>query len=256
MLLTNPNVPHMPDAVFAHPSLAAVYDPLDPDRSDLDAYLNMVAEFNARSVLDIGCGTGTFAIALAQRGINVTGVDPAAASLDVARQKPGATAVSWLLGTAPDAPAMQVDLVVMTANVAQVFLTDDDWAATLTAAHDRLHPGGRLVFETRNPATHIWENWNPTTTRRVVDIPGTGPVETWKEILDVDGELITFKQATYFHRDNNRVDSQSTLRFRTKPAIQTSLQTAGFTVDDVRDAPDRPGYEWVFVARKTTNSPG
>jgi len=41
-------------------------------------------------VLDIGCGTGTFACLLGARGIEVVVVDPAGASLDVARAKPGA----------------------------------------------------------------------------------------------------------------------------------------------------------------------
>lgn len=45
----------MPDALYADPRLAPLYDPLDPDRSDLDAYLAMVEEFEARSVLDVGC---------------------------------------------------------------------------------------------------------------------------------------------------------------------------------------------------------
>ena len=48
----------------------------------------MVDELAARSVLDVGCGTGTFACLLAQRGIDVIGVDPAGASLDIARRKP------------------------------------------------------------------------------------------------------------------------------------------------------------------------
>jgi len=76
------------DLIFAEPRLAEVYDPLDPDRSDLDAYVAMVEEFGARSVLDIGCGTGTLACLLARRGLTVTAVDPAAASLAVARTKP------------------------------------------------------------------------------------------------------------------------------------------------------------------------
>jgi 2-polyprenyl-3-methyl-5-hydroxy-6-metoxy-1,4-benzoquinol methylase len=63
---------------------------LDSDRSDLAAYAALGDEFSARSVLDIGCGTGTFACILAGRGVRVIGVDPARASLDVARAKPGA----------------------------------------------------------------------------------------------------------------------------------------------------------------------
>src|SRR5215469_14849534 len=45
------------DAVFEEPRLAEIYDPLDPDRCDLDAYAAMAEEFGARSVLDVGCGT-------------------------------------------------------------------------------------------------------------------------------------------------------------------------------------------------------
>jgi SAM-dependent methyltransferase len=115
----------MVDVLFAEPRLAEVYDPLDADRSDLDVYAALVDELGARSVLDVGCGTGTFACLLAERGKEVTGVDPAAASLAVARGKPGADRVRWLIGDATTLPPLQVDLVTMTGNVAQVFLTDE-----------------------------------------------------------------------------------------------------------------------------------
>jgi dihydrofolate reductase len=49
------------DAIFEEPRLAEIYDELDPDRSDVDAYAAMAAEFGAESVLDVGCGTGTLA---------------------------------------------------------------------------------------------------------------------------------------------------------------------------------------------------
>lgn len=86
----------MADAAFAHPRLATLYDPLDPDRSDLDAYLRMAREFGARRVLDIGCGTGVFALLLADEGIDVVGVDPAGASSTspAPSRAPGASAGS------------------------------------------------------------------------------------------------------------------------------------------------------------------
>ena len=46
----------MVDALFASPRLAEVYDPLDADRGDLDAYVAMVEEVGAASVVDLGCG--------------------------------------------------------------------------------------------------------------------------------------------------------------------------------------------------------
>ena len=86
----------MPDKVFADARLAQVYDAFHPDRRDLDVYAAMVDEFGARSVLDIGCGTGTFGCMLAEPGVAVTGLDPALASLDVARAKPNADLVDWV----------------------------------------------------------------------------------------------------------------------------------------------------------------
>jgi len=141
-----------PDPIFDDPRLAAIYDALDPDRSDLDAYVAMIDEFGVRSVLDLGCGTGVFALQLAERGVEVVGVDPSGASLDVARAKPAAERVKWIHGDATAIPAeVSVDAVTMTANVAQVFLTDSDWLATLVAVRAALRPGGRLIFETRDP---------------------------------------------------------------------------------------------------------
>jgi len=64
------------DAIFEHPRLAATYDALDPDRSDLEAYVDIADELNADSVVDVGCGTGTFALLLAGRGLEVTGRRP------------------------------------------------------------------------------------------------------------------------------------------------------------------------------------
>lgn len=77
------------DEEFRHPRLAAMYDALDGNRSDLDTYLAIAQELQAQRVLDVGCGTGTLALMLVDLGLAVTGVDPAAASLAVARAKPG-----------------------------------------------------------------------------------------------------------------------------------------------------------------------
>lgn len=248
----------MPDAVFEDPRLAAIYDALDPDRSDLDAYLELVGEFGARSVLDLGCGTGVFALLLAYRGLEVVGVDPAGASLDVARAKPGAEKVTWIHGDASAIPASGTfDAVTMTANVAQVFLTDAEWLATLAAVHAALRPGGRLIFESRDPARRAWEEWTEELTRATTDIPGVGAVTDWVQVTDVvdGGELVTFQSPNIFEADGTVITSRSTLRFRSREAIEESLRASGFAVDEVRDASDRPGRELVFVARHADLGP-
>jgi SAM-dependent methyltransferase len=240
----------VPDALFDNPRLAAVYDPLDPDRGDLDVYAAIVRELGARTVLDIGCGTGTFACMLAAGGISVVGLDPAAASLAVARSKPGADEVRWIHGYACELPPLQMDLVTMTANVAQVFLTDDDWDATLRAAYAALRPGGWLVFETRDPAAQAWLEWNPRQSRGRTQIPGVGWVENWYEVTAVGDSLVSFRGTIVFESDGQVLTSDSTLRFRTRDEVTQSLVRTGFTFGEVREAPDRPGREMVFFARR------
>ena len=240
----------MADALFEEPRLARVYDPLDPDRDDLLVYAAIAAEFGARSVLDIGCGTGTFACLLAGRGLDVIGVDPAGASLEVARAKPGAERVRWLRCDAVGLPPLRVDLATMTGNVAQVFVTDAEWDAALRSARGALRPGGRLVFETRDPAGQAWRQWNRAGSLSRAVVPGVGAVESWSEVTDICGDLVTFRSIFTFEADSATLTSESTLRFRRRDEVADSLMAAGFVVDDLRDAPDRPGRELVFVARR------
>ncbi|MFD3403692.1 class I SAM-dependent methyltransferase [Kribbella sp. NPDC058693] len=240
----------MVDALFGVPRLVAVYDLLDAGRGDLEHYVAMVGEFGARQVLDVGCGTGELACWLARIGVDVVGVDPAEASLEVARGKEFADRVRWIHGDATTLPPLQVDLAVMTGNVAQVFLTDEDWAATLSGVHAALKPDGRFVFETRDPARRQWEEWTREPTHQVQPVPSGGTVEVWSELVDVELPYVTFRGTYVFSSDGAVFTSDSTLRFRGRDEVEASLAAAGFAVDEVREAPDRPGKEWVFVTRR------
>jgi SAM-dependent methyltransferase len=240
----------VPDRIFEDPRLAELYDPLDPDRSDLDAYAAIVEELGAGSVLDVGCGTGTFACMLAERGLEVVGVDPARASLAIARAKPHAGGVRWIHGNATMLPPLHVDLAVMTGNVAQVFLTEEAFRATLLGIHAALGPAGHLVFETRDPARKAWQQWNRGQSWVRTELPGIGMIETWSDLLDVAGPLVTFRGTYVFRSGETVMTSESTLRFWERNEIEHILTSCGYVLDDVREAPDRPGMEFVFIARR------
>lgn len=237
-----------PDPAFADPRLAALYDALDDDRSDLTAFAAIAHEVGAKRVVDIGCGTGSLAVLLAEDGLTVVGVDPAGASLDVARAKPYADRVTWLHGdaTALGDRAGGADLVMMTGNVAQVFVDDDDWATTLEAVGTCLRPGGWFVFETRRPETRAWQSWDvPPTT---VDLPDGRSVVVSRTVTEVALPLVTFETITIVERET--IESTSTLRFRSCEELETDLRSHGLQVIEVRDAPDRPGMELVVLAQR------
>ncbi|GAB2770184.1 class I SAM-dependent methyltransferase [Amycolatopsis magusensis] len=242
----------MPDPIFAHPRLAPLYDAFDGERDDLTTYLAIADEVGATRVLDVGCGTGALAVVLTERGRTVIGVDPAAASLEVARAKDSDGKVTWLHGDATTLPALEADLAVMTANVAQVFLTDEDWARTLQGIHAALRPHGHLAFETRRPERRAWEDWSADPAEMTLDLPGIGAVTQWREVTSVDLPLVSFRHSYRFHADGTVLASDSTLRFRDRDEVEATLAANGFRVLDVRDAPDRPGREFVFLAERTT----
>jgi ubiquinone/menaquinone biosynthesis C-methylase UbiE len=98
------------------------------------------------TVADIGCGTGTFAIALAaaRPDATVLGFDGDPDVLAIARQKPSAKAVQWRPGLAGALPLADgsVDAAVM--SLVLHHLPRDGKAAALADARRAISPGGRL----------------------------------------------------------------------------------------------------------------
>lgn len=218
----------MPCASYTDPRLAAVYDTLNPPGDDARFYLALAGE-TPRTVLDMGCGTGRLARALAAGGHRVTGADPADAMLDIARQREGCDAVRWVR---TDAAGLSLetrfDLVILTGHVFQVFLEDAEVRTALRVLSRHLAPGGRLAFETRNPAVREWEEWTPAETHERLEVPDLGTVDVHYDIASVSGGLVTFE--THFRfADGAHVVAPSTLRFMDQSALAAFLAEAGFT---------------------------
>jgi SAM-dependent methyltransferase len=240
----------MPDKIFSDPELVQVYDVFDGARDDLVLYMNIVKEFGAQKILDVGCGTGYFSVMLAEQGYEVAGIDPAAASIDFAKTKPYADQVNWIYGDTAVLPAtLSVDMAIMTGNVAHVFVYDEAWLSTLKDIRKTLKPEGYLVFEVRDPFQKAWEGWTKEKTYQRIDIDNIGFVETWTDVTDVNDDLVSFIHTYHFENTGKTTISCSTLKFRTKDEIIQSLSNTGYDVLDIRDAPDRPNLEWVFVTR-------
>src|SRR5262249_59692755 len=133
---------------------------------------------------------------------------------------------------APTLPPLQVVVATMIATVEQAIVGDADWHGTLAGIRDALSPGGRLVFETRDPARRAWENWNRESSYGVTEIDGVGAVESWHDLLDVSGPLVTFRSTVVFASDGAVIESESTLRFRERDEVEADLREHGYLVDE------------------------
>ncbi|WP_349434195.1 class I SAM-dependent methyltransferase [Pararhizobium sp. A13] len=217
----------MPDAIYSDRTLAALYDSLNPAGQDTDFYCQLPQQ--PCRILDLGCGTGLLTVMLAALGHQLTGVDPAAAMLDIARRRMGGERVRWIDG---DIHALgteeRFDLVLMTGHVFQVFLDDDQVLAVFSSVRRHLEDGGRLVFESRNPLARAWEGWTPEQSLRTIEHPELGAVETWHEVFDVRAGQVSFRTHTRIDVQRQTHISQSTLAFRDQAEIEGLLRRTGF----------------------------
>ncbi|GAA1821067.1 class I SAM-dependent methyltransferase [Nesterenkonia flava] len=244
------------------PEFVRIYDLENQGLEDVGFYLELVRELGAARVADVGCGTGVLAVELARRGVQVEGVDPADAMLEVARERVAAAEVSSLVGltqgTAAELASSSADAALMVGHVAQYFLQRADWQHALTECFRALVPGGRLAFESQNPSAVDLELWSEENTRETSPHPEGGEMTSWLEVTGVvtddDGELITCR-AHHLTADGRHLTAEETLRYRPWEILESSLREAGFEVESVwgdwdRSPLEEDSPEIIVVARK------
>ena len=242
------------DQHYVDPRLVALYDSANPRGADTDFFLQLASDLDARVILDLGCGTGLLTRELVVEGRTVIGIDPAPAMLAYARRQPGADRVQWVEGDSRHLGRGHADLVLMTGNVAQVFLEDSDWNATLSDIHAALQPGGHLAFESRNPDDHAWERWNRESTFQTSQTPH-GPLEEWLDVLSVRDGRVRFEGHNRFTETGEVIVVESELRFRSQEELTESLRHNGFTIEHTygdwqRGPVTGASRVMVFVARR------
>jgi 2-polyprenyl-6-hydroxyphenyl methylase/3-demethylubiquinone-9 3-methyltransferase len=122
-------------------------------------YIDEHSPVAGKRLVDVGCGGGILAEAMAQRGAAVTGIDMGAAPLAVARlhRQESAVEVDYLQTTAEELAAAQAgnfDIVCCLEMLEHV----PDPGSVISACATLARPGGSLYFSTinRNPKAFLF----------------------------------------------------------------------------------------------------
>lgn len=226
------------DPLYHDPALARFYDLDNGWGPDLEFCARLAAE--AVSVLDLGCGTGALGARLtADRAF--TGVDPARPMLAIARAR--APRAEWIEADARSVRlGRRFDLVVMTGHAFQTMLTDADQRALLATVAAHLAPGGRFVFDARNPAREEWREWTPAASRRTLLDPEHGQVTAWEDVShDAATGVVRYQTHYRIGRAGRTLSAASLIRFSDRAHVARLLDGAGLmAVEWLGDWTGRP----------------
>jgi SAM-dependent methyltransferase len=115
----------------------------------------VLKEHHATTILDIGCGTGNHAIALAQKGYTVTGLDNSPAMMEYVREKNKGLRLplSFMLGdfkTLSKTVKTSYSAVIGLGNALAILPDEKSLQKTFKEIYKVLQPGGVLFFQVLN----------------------------------------------------------------------------------------------------------
>lgn len=191
-----------------------------------------------RTILDLGCGTGSHAILLAKRGYTVTGVDRSLHMLETAKEKARAEKVD-ISFIQQDISALTPELLkgktfnaVISMFAVIGYLTENDHLArTFHNIREFLNPGGVFLFDcwygpavlSQRPESrvHSYEIGNNHQVMRLV----TPELDSLQHVVSINYRVLEIQG------DRVLSDTSETHRMRYLFPMETKyfLETAGFT---------------------------
>jgi demethylmenaquinone methyltransferase/2-methoxy-6-polyprenyl-1,4-benzoquinol methylase len=181
---------------------------------------------NRQRVIDLACGTGDLAVESARRGAAVVGLDVTPRMIELARRKPEAAAVRFLVGDMACLPLKDGSADVITTGYG--LRNVPDLAQSLSEIHRVLSGGGTLASLDFNRPETGWVR-----AIFLTYLAGIGSVLGW-----------------FLHRDPDtyRYIPQSIRRYPGALGVAALMREAGFA--DVRTIPVFGGLMTMHIARK------
>ena len=133
-----------------------IYDLENLEFEPSGPFMLELAKRAGNPVLELGCGTGRLTIPLAERGVDITGLDIVSGMIERANEKAQDVSIEWILA---DARSYQMNrkfrLIFESGSVFQHMLTRPDQEAFLARVHEHLHDDGFFVVSAIFPRTPL-----------------------------------------------------------------------------------------------------
>lgn len=208
-----------------------------------------------RTVLELACGTGTVAIALARAGWKVIGIDGSSAMLDQARAKPGGDhpGISWQQQDMRSLRLTQrVHWATCLYDSLNYMLTSEDLLQVFRRVWAALHAGGLFCFD-MNTAYALATYWDDETY-----FTDTGDLATIMQSEYDEAHQRAEVTMTCFQRVGelyHKIVETHTEQAYPQEQIATLLRDAGFAVEGCYacfsfDPPDEATPRIMWAARK------
>jgi len=200
---------------------------------EIEFYCGLIDD-EVRSLLELGCGTGTVTIPIARKLIarngpttRLVGIDESGRMLEVARLR--APEIEWMQGDMRAPPVTGTfDLVICCFNGVQLLLSDDDVLRFFRLIRDILPPRGAFAFDLYQPnldflnATHADRRVRSFIDRqgRSLEVRESGEYDPASRILMTDWRLV----------EQDRADAAPIARLRVPLRQYFSEQIESFLI--------------------------
>jgi SAM-dependent methyltransferase len=135
--------------------------PVEHTQREADRLTRLLAASAGAEILDVPCGAGRLALALAERGYRLTGVDWSSEFLGHARSRDASQQVTWERRDMRDLPwPGRFDGAFCVGN-SFGYLDDEGNAAFLRAVRAALKPGGRFILDTPMVLENLLNHLHP-----------------------------------------------------------------------------------------------
>ena len=244
---------------FAYIYANGVYADFSGQMAELLPSVLTRLEARPRMILDLACGEGTFAVAMAKRGFRVAGLDLSSRMLKFARDRAEEAKVGLDLvrGDMRCLPfADKFDLVTCWFDSLNYLVEPEDLRAAFIGVSHALRPGGLFIFD-MNTVYGLAVNWREYPCYVQKDSPHI--FEIHRQEYDFETNVATMKITGFIKKGNAwaRIDEEHTERGYSQEEIRTHLTDLGFqavacwhSFRDMSEAKHDSGRVWYIAKRR------